>query len=154
MAKDWVRKLISVLLWELLRKAPSVARILKVWLFLRAPVQPLAVLEAAPRQRWRWHSGLGIGDVLVLDSLRCSHCSFAIPGELQVAKACKSVQKLRKALLGKAERNHGAFESLQAAARICMDFEASVLERAPYPVVGERYTINTKPSAFIRKLEN
>merc|ERR1712232_160246 len=51
-------------------------------------------------------------------------------------------------------RNSTGEAPLRDAARACSDMEKRVLEPAPYPMMGERYTIHIRPSALVRREEN
>lgn len=148
---------------------PSCVRVLKVWAPVLSPVQPLAVLDAStwdpaepslrhrPGQRWWWDSGLGPGDVLVLDALRCPHGSFALPGEDSLATAQDAVRGMLESLLpGKgAAANQEALEAaLRAAVSRCDDLSTAVLQPQQYPQVGERYVVHGEPTTLVRRQES
>mmetsp|Transcript_15450 Transcript_15450/g.26532 ORF Transcript_15450/g.26532 Transcript_15450/m.26532 type:complete len:534 (+) Transcript_15450:86-1687(+) len=166
------------ILHALLLRLPSLARLIKVWLPLRALVQPLAMLDARtfdpivessrlaavgglsppvlhkPGQRWWWHSNLGIGDAIVLDALRCPHGLFTVPGESKLERTLEAVEKLRKTLPNSKFGPGGHPPSFEVAQKVCNDLEPTVLEPFPFPIVGERYSVLVEPSALVRKVES
>jgi hypothetical protein len=101
-----------------------------------------------------------MGDVLVLDAMRCPHTRFVLPGENIMDQMRSAMIELRETLpstlhgytvddkTGSAASKIGSLaESLWA----CSRFSRPVLEPEPYPVVGERYTVVTSPSTLLRK---
>lgn len=151
------------LLYKLLLKFPSLVRLVKVWLPIRNPVQPLGLMDVnvlaehstescaatskMPSQRWWWHGNLSFGDALVLDAIRCPHSSFALPGETLLARAQEAARQLRRALADKGLPLHDVTQT-------CNELTAENIDLAPYPVVGGRYVALTTPSALVRRLEN
>eukprot|EP00931_Biecheleriopsis_adriatica_P122315 TRINITY_DN97307_c0_g1_i1.p1 TRINITY_DN97307_c0_g1~~TRINITY_DN97307_c0_g1_i1.p1 ORF type:complete len:502 (+),score=94.68 TRINITY_DN97307_c0_g1_i1:33-1538(+) len=144
-------------LTSFLRRMPTAGRLLKVSMAVRVAVQPLALQQAnednssrhRQRQRWWWHSEIGAGDAIVVDELLCRHSPMVLPGEDALQRARKAAQQLRAALTGDGSRG-----SPRRAAKVCGGIDAEVLDPAPYPIIGGRYTVDTKPSALVRRLES
>jgi len=135
-----------------LRYIPWLARLLKVVLAARVPVQPLAV---RPKQQeesggdppsWWWHSEVGEGDVIVLDHSVASDSPCSLPGEDALQEAGQAARLLRQAL------SMGC--PPERALEVCEAFAADVLDPAPYPAVGRQYIVQSLPSALIRREEN
>ncbi|CAE7032186.1 unnamed protein product, partial [Symbiodinium sp. CCMP2592] len=141
------------LVWlQPLRYIPWLARLLKVVLAARVPVQPLAV---RPKQQedsggdppsWWWHSEVGEGDVIVLDHSVASDSPCSLPGEDALQEAGQAARLLGEALSMGCPPDR--------ALEVCEAFAADVLDPAPYPAVGRQYIVQSLPSALIRREEN
>lgn len=174
----------AALLRGLLLSFPSVVQLVKVWMPLQVPVQPLAMMDVgagvdlasraeagAPTGRWWWHSGLRLGDALVIDALRSPHRPFALPGEDALARASAIAASLREALspsppssadsrppeAGAGARAGGGGgtaplrTTLTKVVIFCGAIDHASFEPPGYPVVGGRYVTESTPSALVRR---
>lgn len=146
----------AAMLRDLLLGMPSVVQLLKVWVPLRVPVQPLAVLDLPAadlgEQQWWWHGGLELGDAVVLDALRCPHVTFSLPGEEQLVRACEASERLRAALEAMPDDEGDA--PVLRVHHVCGELGSSLEDPAPFPRIGGRYTALAKPTALIRLHED
>lgn len=162
------------------RHAPSLVRVLKVWIPFRVPVQPLALVAAdsayrsqlsgaSSKQRFSslakgaarvwWHAKLEFGDAIVLDMLRCMHGIITLPGEETLANSVEAARQLRDALVTTKQSNRDAKQQdrppvFSEALRVCDGIDGSVFDPSPYPLVGARYRVQADPPALVRRLEN
>lgn len=149
--------------WILIQVLPAAAQLLRLWLPIRSPVQPLAFMDARtwdpshrldfqteparhhPGQRW-WYANATLGDVILLDALLTPRASFRLPGEIAFAR----LHAAARAFKGKISSGISP-EQFKSA---CADLNETVFDPLPFPAVGERYRVLLEPSALLRNSES